>query len=561
MENSIFEGNKAALIAHHQELLPLVDGKVGFARNHLVMRGGAVELHRPDGIVRQIHASKAEEAAADLASKIHYDNVSQSFLVMGAGLGYVPKALFRRLFVGSPVAHAMLVWEYDPAMFELAMQTTDLRELLMAPNVKFVIGPQARLDMMFYQLLSRIGGSMQIIKSKWAFESYPAYEEKMQTELLPFIKTCATNIVTVVAFGELLLSNILESLPALARYSGVSVLCDMFKGRPAVLVGGGPSLSKNVQLLRNIEGCAIIICADAALKYLLNLGIHPDFVVSVDPQRGTYIDKYENVRIPTDISLFAHPACSPEIHRNFPGPVFFTGSMMAPFSRFARYFSDAHVIEDDCQCQMHLSFNLAKFLGCDRIALIGQDLSMKLDRKYYAWDADVAPPEVYAEGKDVNGEDVITTPVFVDYLNTYARKIRAYVGKVWQATEGGLAIPGTTTAPLSEVLDDWGSLGEINIKQKVVEASKLATVDRDGLMAEMNAVLRRMMMLRIASLATAKAPEKIAPRMIEYKRDISMLPIPPVTGDKFAKLAVMAGVAEQSLRKALEELKCQQRNS
>ena len=56
------------------------------------------------------------------------------------------------------------------------------------------------------------------------------------------------------------------NIGALTHHPGAGYVKDLFfKGRPAVVVATGPSLKKNVRLLKSIEDSAVIVSADASL--------------------------------------------------------------------------------------------------------------------------------------------------------------------------------------------------------------------------------------------------------------------------------------------------------
>ena len=57
-------------------------------------------------------------------------------------------------------------------------------------------------------------------------------------------------------------------------------------GALAVVVGAGPSLDKTLPLLKNGFHRPVIVAADSCLYALKNVGIDPDFVVSIDPEKS-----------------------------------------------------------------------------------------------------------------------------------------------------------------------------------------------------------------------------------------------------------------------------------
>ena len=77
--------------------------------------------------------------------------------------------------------------------------------------------------------------------------------------------------------------NVLDNLNNLIRYQQTSALHGKFGGMPGVIVSPGPSLQKNLEILKKIKGKAIIICVLRVLGTLLQNGIEPDIVIQADP--------------------------------------------------------------------------------------------------------------------------------------------------------------------------------------------------------------------------------------------------------------------------------------
>ena len=53
--------------------------------------------------------------------------------------------------------------------------------------------------------------------------------------------------------------------------------------KPVILVGAGPSLDKNIDILAKNQDKFIILCADVVAYRLIEEGITPDFICSIDP--------------------------------------------------------------------------------------------------------------------------------------------------------------------------------------------------------------------------------------------------------------------------------------
>ena len=89
---------------------------------------------------------------------------------------------------------------------------------------------------------------------------------------------------TTLRFNDLWQQNFRANQNVIQKNSGVVALIRKFEGVPAIIVGAGPSLDKNINLLGRAQGHSLILASDAALKPLLSHGVLPSIVVSLDPQ-------------------------------------------------------------------------------------------------------------------------------------------------------------------------------------------------------------------------------------------------------------------------------------
>ena len=89
-------------------------------------------------------------------------------------------------------------------------------------------------------------------------------------------------LLTLVGNSEITCRNIAYNLPTYASTPPIDVLRDRFKGYPGVVVSGGPSLRKNIDLLGEVKGKGVLCAVQSLFKPLAQRGIMPDFVTSLD---------------------------------------------------------------------------------------------------------------------------------------------------------------------------------------------------------------------------------------------------------------------------------------
>jgi hypothetical protein len=457
---TIYEKNIDALKVHHPELVALTTQTISTdhiqidvtstGTPRLVVRsstGEIIELHDP-----QDPLSVAEGTVEQMAASLHGVTVS-----LGLELGYFALAVVRRLDVHS----RLIVYEADPAIFLTALQEVDLTEILASPRVKLVVGREGKLRHWCTKFVGQTDGTLRVISYEPAFRLDPdAYGETAEQELdrIPSIVKAARN--ALIRRGPIFIDSVLNNVLHIMLAQGVAALKNRFEGMPAILVAAGPSLEKNVHQLKAAKGRSVIIAADSALGYLLLRGIVPDFVVSVDPQKGTYL-KFQGFEIPPEVALVFHPTATTHIPRHFPGPQFTLDAAIPVYQWLQKFWSSKGAIDTECMCQVHVGFNLAQWMGCSTIILVGQDLcytddGMHVKNGGYLNERDNAANVANGHPvQDIFGKTVKTNPTFLNYKSILEKKIRQFPGTVIHANEGGLLIEGAKLYLLGDAVEEF----------------------------------------------------------------------------------------------------------
>lgn len=155
---------------------------------------------------------------------------------------------------------------------------------------------------------------------------------------------------------------------------GISVtpFKDSYIGQTAVVVGAGPSLDYNLDVLRKLQGKVLILAVDAALKTLLANGIVPDMVSTLERLDVTK-KFYNGISIPDQVV--------------FGGPSIISGDVIGAFKRkvftgrngdgFLTDFEEIshHKNLDIGMNVSHVPFAFALYAGCSTIVLVGMDLA------------------------------------------------------------------------------------------------------------------------------------------------------------------------------------------
>ncbi|MBZ7954643.1 motility associated factor glycosyltransferase family protein [Campylobacter sp. W0018] len=295
------------------------------------------------------------------------------------------------------------------------------------------------------------------------------------------------------------IKQVLNNLPKLLSHGVFQEFLKERKGKVknAIIVSTGPSLIKQLPLLKEYVNKATIFCADSAYPILAKYNIKPDYVCMLE--RDDVVSKcFDNDFKEFDqgilfiISSVVHQEVIHFLERNFRKymlvhrPLHFASSLN--LKEFGYIGVGASVA--------NMAYELAAGLRHENIILIGQDLA-------YAEDGSSHPKEhIYGnEGEKIRGEvytlayggkkQVRTQLTWNLFRQAFEKDIFWAKEKLqintYNCTEGGARIEGTIEKPFKEVCEnflkedlkkpfDLPKNLEINeIKNKFLQTQKLLT--------------------------------------------------------------------------------------
>ncbi len=261
--------------------------------------------------------------------------------------------------------------------------------------------------------------------------------------------------------------------------ASLNPLKNLYKGKPAVVVATGPSLKKNVELLKEVQDKVVIIAPLVALKVIEPLGIKPDFVISVDPTQQEEphhkdLDNYE-------FNMVLDSAGNVNLLKKNTGNNFmFLSNNNLNFEPYFRNHDFENVNIPTGGSVANNATGLAQHLGCNRIILLGQDLSFK-GSSIHAYEDSKEHVDLYKKFKILKvkgfyGEEVETNNVFEVYkswFELFAKENKEYIHCI-NATEGGSYIEHFDHMSFREAIDQYltESFDTVIPEDKVVKPSK-----------------------------------------------------------------------------------------
>ncbi len=248
----------------------------------------------------------------------------------------------------------------------------------------------------------------------------------------------------------------------------------LFENIPAIVVSAGPSLDKNIDLLKEVGNKALIICVDSALKKVMELGVKPHFVVVTDAGWGDHEKHcFDDLPMSTKgIVLLMEAMSSRNVIKNWEGDIFWylvppVDGNSLPDVVEAEYTGGKTLGRLACGgCVSSVGFSFAKgALGCDPVIMIGLDLGYYDLKMHHAKGINV-PFNKNAQEliKDVYDRNMITDQIFKAYKTWFENMVcgnfnslffQPVQGTFVNATEGGCLTKGFLVQTLDFALKHY----------------------------------------------------------------------------------------------------------
>lgn len=404
------------------------------------------------------------------------DERDSAIVVFGLGLGHAIRA------IRGAGARIAFVFEPDPGIVRQYLEDgpmdlggihiiTELAEL--ADEWSGLVGSASRVHM---------------IDTPGYQRAFPEARRALAQLITRMLEKNVVNDATFRARGRAWISDIIDNAPFIATAPSALHLQGAFRGVPAFIVGAGPSLAKNVELLGEAAKKGLVFATNTSARALDQAGVAPQFlgcIESLDLSRFfeglSFLER--SIRL---LSFTSHP-------RHFTvdgGPILNVHELLpqvsGPFDRL--YGRSALPV---CGSVSTALLALAVRLGCSPIVLVGQDLAFPGGQAYSAGTAFAGSRvQVSADGTSLvhercaakasaefaarsgplterlewalgwgEGESVPSTVAF-GHIRTWLERFASVLSRaeappeLLNATEGGSHVAGFEDQRLSDVLAD-----------------------------------------------------------------------------------------------------------
>ncbi|HOA41210.1 MAG: 6-hydroxymethylpterin diphosphokinase MptE-like protein [Halanaerobiales bacterium] len=464
--------------------------------------GSMTALYKKEGKSIYIHSRYDPEKEAErFVSNLNIEGID-SIIVLGFGLGYHVKTLFNKI---RDKGVKLFVIIEDLYLFKRALSYNDFTDLFTYEKFYLILFEDPEKTELSYIIQSKIDHifeKIQLIELPFINNLELENIDHIREELQYILYTQLANNATVTERGAEWEKNILGNLALLLRKPGVGYVQDCFKDKTAIIVAAGPSLNKNIHLLKKAKGKAIIIAVDAVLKRLLAEDIIPDIVVVYDGYKYTlkYFEGLDYSKL-NDVILLSSHLFYNHVLEEWPGPLLFAPvvGIADDLLYWVEKTSDYKGRISTGGSVAHLAFMFAWQLKANPIVLVGQDLAFTDDTTHVsgsAYHRNIDEEmrrsnKLFLKIKDIHGNDVWTRNDFYYYLVWFNRMISGLKNidkdKIFiDATEGGARIEGTELMSLEEVINVYCQEEIDTVEELLVKICSYKPVFSEEIIKEIN---------------------------------------------------------------------------
>ncbi|WP_432730238.1 motility associated factor glycosyltransferase family protein [Campylobacter jejuni] len=357
----------------------------------------------------------------------------------------------------------LFVFESEIELFILALSTIDLSEELCSGKIYLVDIEEERVDIQLLILFDMkdmfeyLSLYEMFVNNVYYKKFYEDIWHKADELCEKNIKVVIRNLNSSLCIGFECYSHLLQNIPFMLESIPFQRILSERKNKfeNAIVVSAGPSLAKQLPLLKAYQEKAVIFCADGALSMLEKKGIVPDYVTNLDftDLAMKFFQNKENKTSLNVLSCATHPNV---VHSLKAENCMIVLRNKAIYQRFN--LNDFGYIDTGTHVS-HFSYTLALALGFKNIIMIGQDLAFDEEGNSHSKGFDFGEKFSGEENIDklkvpayAGKGEVLTHITWNDYRIKleYLFACNDQKAKFYNATEGGARINFTEELSFKE---------------------------------------------------------------------------------------------------------------
>jgi len=407
--------------------------------------------------------------------------------------------------------------EKDPALLRETLARFDLTGLL--SNERFILGVGELNDAFYADIQGAALNGVSDVNSVIFSPLHgvdEGYYDRMRNELVRQYLVVRPLIEVNVRTATDIQKNTFKNLSHLAHSPDVGEMANEFTDIPFILIGAGPSLDESIDFLKQVQDKAIIVVSNSSYRKLINNGIKPHLVVTADPLSPT-LAGFENVSL-EGVPLACPFSAYPEIVNRFSGRIL-SWCTYNPIVNLLKQRTGRKpgtpILEQGTVSGCVL--DLSRLFGCKKVLLIGQDMAVRDDGRYYSDDTAYSDTGAHysqsTKGQRLPGntqEKVTVEGRLFVYLKTFEQFISGNPNIEYRnLARTGVKINGVPYQTYDEALQWIGSSSDSTPFKKRVQDLLSNQGDCPDLMAVFSPILKYVEDILECSLSSAIKTELI----------------------------------------------------
>ena len=281
-----------------------------------------------------------------------------------------------------------------------------------------------------------------------------------------------------------LYENLVPNFKRLKEVFFINQLKGLFRGRPAIVCGAGPSLNDSIDDIKRYRDHAVIIAGGSTIAALSNHGINPHLAVAIDPNPDEYPRLLASTALMTPLVFGAR--LLPDVFNTCSGEMGYLQTIAQdPSEQWLAEklgISGQRMEEDFGEEALSVtttSIALASFLGCDPIILAGIDLAYTGMERYAKGvfahsdvDIDHILSDKRASETVIQQGDQYTLVKWVMESACISKFSQSVSAMFYNASEKGLGFEKIPRKPLSHIIP------ECNVKPLYIEGALHVAIEK-----------------------------------------------------------------------------------
>ena len=378
----------------------------------------------------QTFKKASSQVVFDRFYKDTFDKPYQLYLIVGTDSGLLVKYLYQKFKDDRSLKGKKFVFFEEEAIIEQCV-TPVLEPILglhegsmVYPDWLQVVSADKSLselsaEWVDYMMTKRIGLYKSVAVVDQFSESVKQLWKAIKDQFANLRYTDAANNFSR-PFVQAQLKNYPSNLVPIKNFKG------NLKGHKAILLAGGPSLDDAIEWIKSVQEHFFIFAVGRISKKLLDEGLNPDFIVSVDPHELSYDNSKHMFHFVESTILLNCYHVAPRLLSQWSGSKMYYGDLLPWQSSDGNSASPGPTV-------MHSALTQAAFLGCDEIYLSGADLCFYKGQTHTSGTAEAEIGDIGIQNKATvttyNGEIADSDVPFahgIQALNSIANYVKTH---------------------------------------------------------------------------------------------------------------------------------------